>query len=118
EDDTDRKEDEERVRQYEKAVEGGEELIAVVDREYRYLLASRAFIEMRGMEREQVVGRFVFEVLDKDFFEAQVKRKLDEAFQGKGSEYEVQYPYPGIGLRGILITYFPLEVGGQVDRVV
>ncbi len=42
---TERKQAEERLREYEKAVEGSEEIIAVVDREYRYLIANRRFLE-------------------------------------------------------------------------
>src|SRR5437764_9497439 len=48
---------EERLREYERAVEGVEEMIAVVDRDYRYLVANEAFLMHCGMSREEVVGR-------------------------------------------------------------
>ena len=54
----------ERLREYERAVEDSGEMIAVVDREYRYLIANRQFLNMRNMTREQVVGRFAYEVLN------------------------------------------------------
>ena len=38
---TARKHAEEKLREYERAVEGSEEMIAVVNREYRYLIANR-----------------------------------------------------------------------------
>src|SRR5499425_2758717 len=56
---TERKRAEERLREYEKAVEGAEDMIGAVDREYRLLLANRQYLRMRNMSREQVVGRFV-----------------------------------------------------------
>src|SRR5499425_3062406 len=56
---TERKRAEERLREYEKAVEGAEDIIGAVDREYRLLLANRQYLRMRNMSREQVVGRFV-----------------------------------------------------------
>ena len=41
----------ERLKEFEKAVEGLEEMIAVVDREYRYVIANRAFLDYRNMRK-------------------------------------------------------------------
>jgi PAS domain-containing protein len=46
---TERRKAEDRLREYERAVEGSEDMIAVVDREYRYLIANRQFLKMRKM---------------------------------------------------------------------
>ena len=48
---------EERLREYEKVVDGLEEMIVVVDRQYRCVLANRAFLKYRGIEREHLIGR-------------------------------------------------------------
>jgi|HubBroStandDraft_6_1064221.scaffolds.fasta_scaffold30240_3 PAS domain S-box-containing protein len=114
---TARKLAEEKLREYERAVEGSEEMIAVVNREYRYLIANRKFLSYRSMTREQVVGHLVPEVLNKGVFETIVKGKLDECFQGKVVRYELRYTYPGLGERDLFISYFPIEGPGGVDRV-
>jgi len=114
---TERKMAEERLREYERAVEGSEEMIAVVDRGYRYLIANNQFLKMRTATRGQVVGRFAYEVLDKGFFETVAKPKLDECFQGRVVRYETKYFYPGTGERDLFISYFPIEGGGGIDRV-
>ena len=114
---TERKLAEERLREYEKAVEGSEEMMAVVDREYRYLIANRKFLSQRNMTKEQVVGRLVPEVLNKGVFETVVKEKLDECFRGKVVRYELRYTYPALGERDLLISNFPIEGPGGVDRV-
>ena len=114
---TQRKRAEERLRQYEKAMEGLEEMIAVVDRDYRYVIANRAFLKYRGMENEQVIGRRVAEILNKGIFEAVVKEKLDEAFQGKIVRYEMKHNYPELGERDLSISYFPIEERSRIDRV-
>lgn len=72
---TDRKLTEEKLREYQRAVEGSEEMIVVVDREYRYLIANRQFLKMRNMTREQVVGHFAHEVLNPGVFEGQAKTR-------------------------------------------
>jgi PAS domain S-box-containing protein len=114
---TERKLAEEKLREYEKAVEGSEEMIAVVDREYRYLIANRKFLSQRNMTKEQVVGHLVPEVLNQGVFEEIVKEKVDECFQGKVVRYEMRYTYSDLGERDLLISNFPIDGPGGVDRV-
>ena len=114
---TRRKRAEERLRQYEKAMEGLEEMIAVVDRDYRYVIANRAFLKYRGLENEQLVGRHIAEVINKGVFERVVKEKLDEALRGNVVRYEMKYTYPELGERDLSISYFPIEEQGRIDRV-
>ena len=115
---TERKRVEGRLREYEKAVEGVEEMIAVVDRNYRLLLANRAYAQFRNIEREQLLGRLLSEVIDKEFFERVVKEKLDECFRGKIVKYELRHNYPGIGHKDLLVSYFPIQGTSGVDRAV
>jgi PAS domain S-box-containing protein len=115
EDITERKLAEEKLREYEKAVEGSEEMIAVVDREYRYLIANRKFLSLRNMTKEQVVGRLADEVLNKGVFEAGVKEKLDECFRGKVIRYEMKYTFNkafALGKGGCRNEAFALGKGG------
>ena len=102
---TDRKLAEDKLREYEKAVEGSEEMIAVVDRDYRYLIANRKFLRVRNMTKEQVVGHSAAEVLNEGVFQAEVKDKLDDCFQGKVVRFEMKYTYPYLGERDVLISY-------------
>ena len=114
---TGRTQAEERLREYERVVENLEEMIVVVNRDYRYVLANRAFLSYRGLTKEQVVGRTAAEVLDTNTFETVVKEKLDEAFQGRVVSYEMRYRYPEKGDRDISVTYLPVEgKSGEVDR--
>ena len=106
-----------RLQKFEEVVDGLEEMIAVVDREYRYLIANNKFVRMRNMTKGQVVGRLAYEVLDKGVFEAVIKAKLDECFRGKVVKYEMKYTFPKLGERDILVSYFPVEGSTGVDRV-
>jgi PAS domain S-box-containing protein len=113
---TERRRSEERLREYEKAVEGAEDMIGVIDREYRFLLANRQYLKMRNLTREQVVGHFIPEVLNRELFETVIKPKLDECFQGKVVKYEMKFSYPTVGERDQLLSYFPIEGVNGVDR--
>jgi PAS domain S-box-containing protein len=114
---TDRRLAEDRLREYEKAVEATEEMIAVVDREYRYLIANRQYLKMRNVTKEQVVGHLIPDVLDKEMFKTAVKPELDECFEGRVVRYEGRFSYPGVGERDLLLSYFPIEgANGTIDR--
>jgi PAS domain S-box-containing protein len=115
---TARKRSEERLREFERVVENLEEMIFVLNREYRYVIVNRAFLSHWGMTKEQVVGRLVADVLDREVFKSVVKHKLDECFQGKIVNYEITYTYPEIGERDISVTYLPVEGSAGIDRVV
>jgi PAS domain S-box-containing protein len=114
---TERKQTEDRLREYEKAVEGLEEMIVVVDSQYRYLIANRAFLSYMGLEREQLIGRFVHDVTTEEVFDPLVKAKLDECFRGNVVKYELKYLYPARGERDLSVSYFPIEGAGAIDRV-
>jgi len=90
-------------------------MIAVVDREYRILMANRKYAIMRNMAKGQVVGRFVHEILNQGVFEGVVKPKLDECFQGKTVRYEMKYTYPELGERDLSLSYFPIEGAAGVE---
>jgi formate hydrogenlyase transcriptional activator len=114
---TERKQAEERLREYERVVEGLEEVIAVVDRDYRYVIANRALLNLRGMEKEQVVGHLVSEVVGEKNFEKVFKPKLDSCFLGKAVRYQMTYEYPKAGKRDIFASYFPIEGPKGIDRI-
>jgi PAS domain S-box-containing protein len=106
-----------RLQEFEKAVEGLEELIVVVDRDYRYVIANRAFLKYRSIRREDLIGRLISEILSAELFESTVKEKLDECFRGKIVQFEVRTAYPSLGERDISISYFPVEAAGGIERV-
>src|SRR5215470_5993732 len=107
---------EDELRAYEQAVEGLEEMIVVVDRDYRYLLANRTFLKMRNQTREQVLGRLARDVLNQGVFDETIKPRLDECFRGTIVRYEMKYTYPDIGERDVAVSYFPIEGVNGIDR--
>ncbi len=115
---TERKQVEQRLREYEKVVEGLDEMIVVVDQDYHYRLANRAFLTYRGLDRERVDRLTVGELLPPEVFDNMVKPKLDECFrENVVVKYEMQYNYPTIGERDLFVSYFPIEGPLGVERV-
>lgn len=118
---TERTQAEARLREYERVVEGLEEMITVVDRDYRYVIANREFLKRRGLNREQLLGRNVMDQLESDGMSkealAQVKEKMDDCFQGRVVEYELTYQYQTLGPRDLFLSYFPIKGPRGIDRI-
>jgi PAS domain S-box-containing protein len=108
---------EEVLREYQRAIEGSQDIIAVVDQNYNYLLANNAFLKYRGLDREEVIGQSVAGVLGEDVFERVLKKRLDTCFQGETVHYEMKYTYPEFGERDLLVSYFPIKGPDGVNRV-
>ena len=117
EDITERKQAEARLLEYEKVVEGSQNMIAVVDSNYHYLIANRTFIHYHGLAREQVVGHMISELVGEERFEAFTKHCLDECLRGKVVRCEQEFTFPNLGRRDLYVSYFPIEGPVGVDRV-
>jgi PAS domain S-box-containing protein len=117
EDITERKRAEARLLEYEKVVESSQDMITVVDRDYRYLIANQAYLNYRGLKPAQVIGHFVSELTGKEMFDQTIKGKLDECFRGAVVKYEATLRYSGLGWRDLFITYFPIEGPEGIDRI-
>jgi PAS domain S-box-containing protein len=114
---TARKAAEDRLRQYERLVEGLDEMVAVVDRNYRYVLTNRAFVGVFGGANARLEGRSIQEFRDRDVIERIVIPNLDRCFCGNPVLFSMEYDLPGIGVRDLSISYSPIEVSGKVESV-
>ena len=112
---TARKADEDKLRQYEKLVECLDEMVAVIDRKYRYVLTNRTYLDAFGGGAERMEGRSIQEFVDKDVFDQIVVPKLDECFSGKPVLFSMEYELPGIGGRTLSVSCSPIEVSGVVE---
>jgi formate hydrogenlyase transcriptional activator len=106
-----------RLQEFGKAIEGVQEMIAVVDRDYRYVTANRMFLSYFGRKGEDVIGRRVPDIVDREFFNFIVKPKMDECFSGKMVRFEFRKNYPQGGERDVAAAYFPIVGPSGVDRI-
>jgi len=106
----------ERQREYERVIEGLDEVILVIDRDYRHVIANRAFLNRHRKSPDQVLGHTLAEILPESAWKL-AKPKLDECFQGKVVHYEMKFTYPELGERDLFLSYFPIEGPNGVDRI-
>jgi PAS domain S-box-containing protein len=114
---TERRKNDQRLREYETVVEGLDAMIAVVDRDYHYVIANQAYLRYRNLRFEQLSQHLFPYPLDQEAFEAVVKKNFDECLQGKPVAFETKYTYPIIGERYLALSFSPIEGPEGIHRV-
>lgn len=114
---TARKAAEDRLRQYARLVEGLDEMVAVVDRNYQYILANRAFSDAFAPNEQTIVGRLVPEFMDRNVFLQIIAPRLKECFAGRHVLFGMEYNFPRIGRRALAVSYSPIAASGSVEAV-
>jgi PAS domain S-box-containing protein len=76
------------------------------DAEERFVFANRAYLEQRGITLEQLVGRRLEEVIDPESFRA-LRPYLRRVAAGETVRFEIELPYPALGLRHVSVAYVP-----------
>ncbi|MFP4642602.1 MAG: histidine kinase N-terminal 7TM domain-containing protein [Dehalococcoidia bacterium] len=109
---TKRKQAEEALQQYKRAIECSTDMITAVDRDCRYIFANRAFLEYHRMNQNDVVGHTVEEVVGKETFESTVKEHVVRCLNGENVHYEMRYEFPEMGTRYLEVLYYPLDMKG------
>lgn len=114
---TARKAAEDALRQYKRLVEGLDEMVAVIDRDYRYVLTNRAFLEVFGRANARIEGHWMCESIDREVFERILLPNLDQCFRGTPVLFSMEYDLPGVGVRDLSVSFSPIEVSGEVETV-
>jgi len=77
-----------RLLQYERIISRVDDLMSIVDRQYRYIVVNDAYEREFGKPRHEIEGRTVADLLGEEYFLVQVQPRLDEAFAGREICYE------------------------------
>ncbi|MBI5583368.1 MAG: PAS domain S-box protein [Deltaproteobacteria bacterium] len=113
-----RKRLEEDLREYESAIENSQDIIAVVDENYTYVMANNRFLQYQGLTRPQVLGKTIREIVGRDVFETLIQPNVDACLRGKTVQYEMKRTYPERGERHLLVKYFPVETPKGITRII
>ncbi len=113
-----RKEVEQDLKRYKLAVEKSEEQIAVIDDNYSYMLVNDAFLEYHELDREDVIGREVKDIVGEKLFKNTIKENVDKCLQGKTLQYTMTRKYPEAGNVHLDVLYYPLKEEDNIQGVV
>ncbi|CRI67153.1 Diguanylate cyclase/phosphodiesterase with PAS/PAC sensor(S) (fragment) [Thiocapsa sp. KS1] len=92
---------------------------AYLDRDLTYRAVNPAYLMSWGLKPEQVIGRRVDEVLDRDLYAEVILPRLEACLAGHTVVYEAQLPRRGVRVGWGEVTYIPwLDRVGRVEGIV
>jgi len=81
-------------------------LISYVDREQRYRFVNRAYERWFGVDRSQIEGKTLQDVLGAEAYD-RVRDHAARALSGESVTFEAEYAYQGAGVRHVEAQYVP-----------
>lgn len=115
---TQRKQAEETLQEYVHVIRATKDFMAVLDEDRRYTMVNDSLLLSRGLERNEVIGSFIWDVVGREVYEASLRAPLDLCYQGQGQQIEVAFAFPSQGERALEIKLSPVhDAEGRVFRV-
>lgn len=107
------------LRRYERLVEVTPDLMALVDRSYRYQLANPACLEWVPDHLEGLVGHTVADIIGEATFQTQYKAYFDRCLTGETVQFEAWFDFPRGQCRFMSVVLAPYsEQAGTIAGVV
>ncbi|WP_070988394.1 diguanylate cyclase [Halofilum ochraceum] len=92
-------------------------LVSYIDAEKRYREVNDAYRQWFGLERIEIIGRHIREIVGDSAYE-EIEPRLEAALTGERVTYEAEIPYRYGGTRPIEADYIPhIAAGGEVAGV-
>ena len=83
--------------------------MAVINESYEFIFVNQAYEEFWGIERSEVVGKSVPEIMGADKFENTVKKNVDRCLSGETVGYSSWFQSPSQGSRFMDLIYYPYK---------
>lgn len=82
-------------------------LLSYVDTNYIYRAVNYAYQKKYKKSANQIIGKYIWDVLGKDTFETIIKPHLLKAFSGSKVEYQSWFEFPDLPRTYLIVTYKP-----------
>ncbi|MCP4580495.1 MAG: PAS domain S-box protein [candidate division Zixibacteria bacterium] len=113
EDITERKLAEKALHQYEHIVSSSTDMLALLDKRFKYLAANKAYMDAFKLTPEELIGNTAVKVFGEEFFNSAIKPNADRCLDGKEVNYQNWFEFPITGRRYMDITYYPYYSEGK-----
>ena len=84
-----------------------QDVIAIVDRSYHYVLVNLEYCRYWNMRREDIVGSHVIDIVGKEAFDEAIHAYIEQCLNGDHVRYEKWLDFPGMGRRIVDVKYAP-----------
>ena len=104
---TDRKDAEETLQRYEHIVSSSTDMLALLDKQFTYLAANKAYIEAFKLTPKQLIGNSVAKVFGEEFFNVVIKPNASRCLGGEKVNHQNWIDFPAYGRRYMDVNYYP-----------
>ncbi len=107
------------LRRYEEIVSASNDHMAYVDRNYVFQAVNDAYLAAHLVERTDIIGHSMAELLGDDVFTEVVQPRLNLCLAGENVRYQAWFEYSGTGRRFMDVGYSPYyDQNGDIPGVV
>jgi PAS domain S-box-containing protein len=94
-------------RRYEFIANTSQELLTLVDRDYRFQAVNDAYCAVHSKPRDAIIGKTIAKIWGQEPFENQIKHSLELGLEGVENEHLGWFDFGSTGLRYFETTYYP-----------
>ncbi len=102
-----RKKIERELKQYENIVSNTSDMVALLDKEYHYIIANDSYLERMTRNRSDFIGKSAIDVFGAKFFSAVIKPSADRCLSGEFVNYQTWIKFPNGEKLYMDVSYSP-----------
>jgi len=110
---SEKRRDEERLRQYERIVSSSQDLMALVDKNCVFQVANDAYHIAWGKNANELLGSCFSDLTEQSVFNKTVRKKFDRCLSGETVHFQSYIDFPAHKKRYMDIAYYPLVEDNQ-----
>lgn len=95
------------------------DFLTLINTEYRYEAANRAYCAAHCKPSEEIIGKRISEIWGEERFHLYIKPSLDQCFSGQEVNYQRWFEFSTLGMRYMDVTYYPYrDAAGRITHAV
>jgi len=102
-----KKAEDDSLRVYKTIVSSSSDMMALLDREFTYVVVNTSYAKAFGMTIEQLIGLTPADVFGEDIYETLIQPYLEKCLKGNLVSYEINYDFPAAGKQDMDVNYNP-----------
>ncbi len=115
---SERKQADESSRRFEFIANASRDLMTIINRDYVYEAVNKAYCDSYNKTREGIVGKTLARVWGDDVFEQNIRKNIEQCFEGREVRYESWFNFHGKGLGYYQVIYSPYyDDKGEITHV-
>ena len=103
------------LKRYEQIISSTADLMAFVDQSCIYQAVNDAFLRAYDFDREEIVGKSMYDIHGAEVFETRLKEALDRCLAGTEAHYQAWFDFPATGRRFMDVAFYPYHDGMGKD---